>query len=341
MSSRLTSAAIPPDPQPDHRIALSAVVEARSLIDPVFLNSPCYVCEPLGAALGCELSIKVETLNPVRSFKGRGASLLARRLAADLRGSERPPVVSASAGNWGQALAYSCRDVGAPLVLYAPVDANPLKVERMRAFGADVRLEGRDFDDAKAAARRFADASGGRLATDGLDVESGVGAATIGVELAAHGGFDVVLAPLGNGGLLTGVGRWIKAVSPGVEVIGVSAVGADAMAASWRSGRIVRRRRVETIADGIAVRTPIEEAVADMSGTVDDVLLVSDEAIVAAIRRLFADAGLLVEPAGAVGIAALLAFRARFAGRRVATVLAGANLTQAQIRDYRLLARRS
>lgn len=321
---------LPDDPSPGHRIALSSVLRAREEIDPVFLDTPGYVCEPLAAALGCDLTLKVETINPIRSFKGRGASLLVRKLAAagDFHGRG---LVSASAGNWGQALAYACRDAGMPLVLYAATGANPLKVARMRALGAEVRLSGADFDEAKKAAELHARGNGSRMVADGLDVEASIGAATIGVELAEQGIFDAILVPLGNGALLTGIGRWMKAASPRTEVIGVSAAGADAMAASWRSGNLVMRDRVDTIADGIAVRVPIPEAVRDMAGTVDDVVLVPDEAIAEAMRRIFVHAGLVVEPAGAAGIAALLAFNERFRERRIATVLCGGNLTQEQV----------
>jgi threonine dehydratase len=320
------------DPLREHRIALSAVQAARQVIDPVFLNTPCYECGPLSTALGCQLILKLETANPIRSFKGRGASLLVRRL--DRNSAPITALVSASAGNWGQALAYACRDAGIPLILYAATSANSLKVARMRSLGAEVRLAGGDFDAAKLEAEGFAREAGLRMVADGLDVEASVGAATIGIELAARGNHDAILVPLGNGALLTGIGRWTKAVAPATEVVGVLSTGADAMAASWRSGHLVTRDRAETIADGIAVRVPIPEAVADMNGTVDDVLLVPDDAIVAAMRLLFAEAGLLIEPAGAAGVAAVLVNPERFKGRRVATVLCGGNLTGEQVRRW-------
>jgi threonine dehydratase len=324
----------PANPLRGHRIALSAVQAARQVIDPVFLNSPCYECEPLSMALGCRLILKLETANPIRSFKGRGASLLVRGLKPDGNSAPLAALVSASAGNWGQALAYACRDAGMPLIVYAATSANALKVARMRSLGAEVRLAGNDFDAAKKEAEGFAQEAGLRMVADGLDVEASVGAATIGIELAARGNYDAILAPLGNGALLTGIGRWTKAVSQATEVIGVSATGADAMAASWRSGHLVTRDRAETIADGIAVRVPIPEAVADMNGTVDDLLLVPDDAIVAAMRLLFSEAGLMVEPAGAAGVAAVLIYPERFQGKRVATVLCGGNVTGEQVRRW-------
>jgi threonine dehydratase len=322
------------DPLPDHRIRLASIIRAPELIDPVFLNSPQYDCEPLSAELGCALTLKVETINPIRSFKGRGAGVLIAGLPAG-QSSARQPIVGASAGNWGQALAYCCRAARWPLILYASTNANPMKIERMRALGAEVRLEGEDFDAAKQHAGAFAAHSGLRMVADGQDVEASEGAGTMAVELLAGGQtYDAIVVPLGNGAMLTGIARWFKAASPATRVYGVSAKGADAMEKSWRSGGIVRPAAIHTIADGIGVRVPIPDAVADMQGTVDDVLLVDDATIIAAMRLIFARAGLLAEPSGAAGVAAVLAQPKLFAGRKVATILCGGNLTEAQIRDW-------
>jgi threonine dehydratase len=315
------------DPAPDHRLRLEDIATAAAQIPGVFLNAPQYDCEPLSAALGCALTVKVETLNPIRSFKGRGASYLIARLAAS-----EAPLVGASAGNWGQALAYACRTQGQKLILFASPNANPLKIARMRALGADVRLEGEDFDAAKFAAEAFTKAQGLRMVADGLDAEASIGAGTIARELLAeHSALDAVLIPLGNGAMLTGMGRWIKAASPHTMVIGVQATGADAMEKSWRSGTMVVREAAHTIADGIGVRVPIPDALQDMRETVDEVLLVDDDMIRQAMRLVFQHAGIVTEPSGAAGVAAVLAHRERFAGKRIATVLCGGNATAEQI----------
>ncbi len=322
------------DPLPDHRIRLAEIIRAQVVIDPVFLNSPQYDCEPLSEALGCTLTLKVETINPIRSFKGRGADFLISSLKAEAA-RHRQPIVGASAGNWGQALAYSCRAADLLLILFASVNANPLKVERMRALGAEVRLAGIDFDASKVAAKAFADASGLRMVADGLDVEASEGAGTMAMELLARGTkYDAVLVPLGNGAMLTGIARWFKATCPATQIYGVCATGADAMEKSWRSGSIILPPSIATIADGIGVRVPIPEAVADMSGIVDDVLLVEDSSIIDAMQLLHQQAGLIAEPSGAAGVAALMAHRDRFAGQRVATIVCGGNLTEEQVRQW-------
>jgi threonine dehydratase len=157
---------LPPDPFPGHRLRLANVITAQSLIDPVFLNTPQFICEPLSDALSCRLTLKLETANPIRSFKGRGAGyLIASRLAAGALQGRR--IVGASAGNWGQALAYACRTHGLPLTLFAATTANPLKVARMKALGAEMVLTGEDFDAAKIAAEAHARQTGGLWVADG------------------------------------------------------------------------------------------------------------------------------------------------------------------------------
>ncbi len=314
-----------------HRLSLAHIERAATVIDPVFRDSPQYDCEPLSQALGCRLTLKVETANPLRSFKGRGASFFLHEAASQL---EDRLLVCATAGNWGQAMAYGCRARGRPLVVYTAKNANPLKLERMRAMGAELRLVGDDFDTAKQAARRFCEDTGAFFVEDGREASIAEGAGTIGLELLRGGAaFDAVLVPLGNGALLTGVGRWIKAHAPGTRVIGVCSEAADAMAVSWREGRVIERRDARTIADGIAVRLPVPEAVQDMQGCVDDVLLVSDDTIVRAIRLLHEHAGLVVEPAGAAGVAALIE-HPLLRGQRIATVLCGSNATPEQLAHW-------
>lgn len=313
----------------DHRLSLARIEGALDLIDPVFLNTPQFRAESLEPVLGCRLVVKVETLNPIRSFKGRGAALFVAGLEPGTT------IVCASAGNFGQAVAYAGRARGVRVIVYASVNASPLKVERMRALGAEVRLEGEDFDAAKLEAKGFAAEHGAPMVEDSLAPETGEGAGTIGLELLRHPEpIDDLLVALGNGALVTGVGRWVKARAPRTQVVAVAAAGAPAMVESWRAGRIVTHERIDTIADGIGVRLPVPEAVADMAGTVDDALLVEDRSILAAMRLLHEHLGLVVEPSGAVGVAALLEQPARFRGRLVATILCGGNLTPAQMRAW-------
>lgn len=319
-----------PDEVPSlpHRLSLDSIAAAAAGIRREFLHSPQYDCEPLSAQLGCGLTLKVDCVNPLRSFKGRGADWFVQQWLA--RGG-CGPLVCASAGNFGQALAYVCRSEGVALTVFAARGANALKLERMRALGAELCLHGEDFDAAKAAARIYAQASGATFVEDGEEAAISEGAGSVAVELFAQGtAFDALLVPLGNGALLNGMARWSKARAPATQVIGVVAAAAPAMALSWRAGEAVATGSAATIADGIAVRVPVPNALADMRGLVDDVTEVQEGDLIAAMRLAQQHAGLVLEPAGAAGLAALVAAPARFAGLRVATVLCGGNVTPAQ-----------
>lgn len=307
------------------RLSLDRIAEAATVIDPVFLDSPQFLAESLGAELGCRLVVKVETLNPLRSFKGRGTEFL----MAFLDG--KPHLTCATAGNFGQGMAWSARKRGFPITIFSATTANPLKVERMRALGAEVRQVGSDFDEAHQAATEFARSHGARLVEDGRDVEIAEGAGTIGMELSRWPErFDDVVVPLGDGALLAGIARWIKAENPTTRMIGVCAAGAAAMERSWRTGEL-RDLPADTIADGIAVTSPFAEALSDITGVIDEVLTVEDSALISAIRRAHRDLGIVLEPAGAAGLAAVQSHPGLFRGRLVATVLSGGNATAEQL----------
>jgi threonine dehydratase len=314
-----------------HRLRIKNIEEAMRVVDPVFLNSPQYVAESLSHVLGMRIVVKVETANPVRCFKGRGAEYFASRLG------NCGELITASAGNLGQAMAYACRRRGIHLTVYAGTRANSFKIDRMRALGADVVLFGSDFDDAKIEAKRAASRLGIRMVEDSLDAETGEGAGTIGLELSEfteH--LDSVLVSFGNGALACGTGVYLKHASPGTRIVAVQAAGAPAMVESWRLGRVVSYDSSSTIADGIGIRIPIPECVEDMKGVIDQALLVKDETIFEAMKLAHQHLGLVLEPSGAAGLAALIENREEFNGRTVAVVLCGGNLTPDQIRSWLL-----
>ena len=298
------------------------MLAAREHIDDVFLDSPVLSDAGLNAALGCTLFVKDETRNPIGSFKGRGTELFAAT-----RLQPQDVLVAASAGNFGQGLARAATRRGYTCILFAATTANPLKVEAMRRLGAEVRLEGADFDAAKVAARRFAAHAGHRFVEDGAEPAIAEGAGTLGLELAsATPGLNAVLVPLGNGALLAGVGAAMRLAAPRAEVLGVVAEAAPAMRESIRAGRSVETATADTIADGIAVRVPIPQALAMLQGRHDGVLAVSEHGLIAALHAVHRHLNIVAEPAGVAGVAAILADPGRFRRRRVATVLCGANI---------------
>ncbi len=312
----------------NHRISLDKIRKAQKVIDPVFLNSPQYNCEPLSEELGATLTIKVETFNPIRSFKGRGADFLISQLQGETR------LMCASAGNFGQAMAYACRKKNIKLTIYASTKANPYKIERMRGFGAEVILFGDDFDASKEEAKKQAAKSGVRMIEDGLVTETAEGAGTMALELLSAGTYDAVLIPLGNGALFNGIARVFKELSPATKMVAVQAAGASAMVDSWKAHKLIVNERMSTIADGIGVRIPIQEALDDMQDLTDEAALVKEESILKAMRLLHVRAGIVPEPSAAVGIAAMMENKDKWKGKRVATIICGGNLTEKQIKEW-------
>ena len=308
------------------RLCVDKIEAAERGIDPVFLGTPQFVSEPLSEQTGARVILKVETVNPIRSFKGRGAELFLSSV------TDMPRLVCASAGNFGQALAYSARKRNLAVIIFAAETANPLKVERMRKLGADVRLAGQDFDAAKECALSFTQKNGGCFVEDGREPAISEGAGTIAVELCRWPNpIDCVLVPLGNGALLAGIGTWMKSKSPKTRIIGVCASGAPSMALSWRERKPQSTASVSTIADGIGVRVPVPEALVHLERVVDEILLVEDETLIETMRLIFKHHGLVTEPAGVAGLAAFMNCKDRFQGMTVATPLCGGNLTSEQI----------
>jgi len=305
------------------RLDIARIRASRRVIDPIFLDTPLYRCEALEPELGCTLSIKLETANPVRSFKARGTEVVASLLPDN--GSRA--VVCASAGNLGQALAWSGRGRGIDVTVVASRFATAAKLDRIRALEARLELVDGDIELAVERAAAIARHDGIRLVEDSLDIETCEGAATIGLELVDTGvSFDVVLIALGGGALATGVGHVVKALAPEVEVICVQPLGAPAMTRSWHQRRVVTTDSTDTIADGVAGRRPIPAVLDDLLVVADDAVLVKEASIIAGMGMLFEHAGLMVEPSAALGIAAVLEDRDRFAGRHVVTIVCGSNV---------------
>jgi threonine dehydratase len=271
----------------------------------VFRDTPQFVCSPLSEQLGCDLVIKLETANPIRCFKGRGIEVALSRLVLS-NGQRR--AICASAGNLGQALAYSGRTRGIDVTVIAGKSANASKVDRIRSLGATVELVDGDIEDARRRARGIAAEGAAFLVEDSENLDTCEGAGTIGLELLD--GFeriDAILLALGGGALATGVGHVFKALAPASDVVCI--------------------QPTDTIADGVAGRFPIPEVLKDLLVVADHVPLVDESSIVAAMRMLYRHAGLVVEPSAALGVAAILEDPSRYHGKRVVTVICGSNVS--------------
>jgi threonine dehydratase len=303
-------------------LSLARIEAAAQLIEPQFRSTPQYVDPQLSRAVGREVMVKVEVANPLGSFKGRGADFFVRELEPG------PRLVCATGGNFGQALAYAGRRHGFPVDVFVSATLDAGKLERIRALATDVRVMEGDDDDAKEAAREYAAGDAGLLfVEDGREVAIAEGAGTIGVELVAETSLDTLVIQVGDGALIGGVARWVKEHSPNTRIVGVCPSGSPAMALSWREGRPVTTARADTIASALATRSPVPESVARLRRLVDDFVLVDDADMVEAMRIVADTLGILVEPAGAAGVAAIL--RHDIPGERLAVLLTGQGLPAA------------
>ena len=291
----------------------AAIRAAHGRIARVFRDSPQYVHEGLSKRLGVPVIVKVETINPIRSFKGRGTWIGVAALAGEGRIGPDRPIVCCSAGNFGQGVAYAARALGIPAIVFASRNANPGKVQRMRDLGAEVFAVGEDVDAARDASEVYAAEHPVELLVDGDDPWISTGAATLALELTdavAAGDLPapvVVSVPVGNGALINGVGSWLRAELPACRVIGIQPEGAPAMTLSFQAGRPIDTDAAITYADGIASRVAIPRAVELMPGRIDEMRLVSEGALHETQAELTDALGITVEGAAAASWAGLLA----------------------------------
>jgi threonine dehydratase len=308
---------------------LADVLKARRAISPYL--SPTPVLEPpgLARALGCRAVLKCENLNATGAFKVRGGVNLLAALGAEARARG---VVAASTGNHGQSVAYAARLFGTRATIFMPEAANPLKVAATVAFGAEVIQTGRDFDAARLAAEEHASRLNVRYIHSSNEplLVAGVGTATLEL-LEVAPDLDMIFVPLGGGSGVLGAGVVARAVNPAIRVIGVQAEGAPAVYRSWREGRRVVTENVTTFAEGLATREPFAMPLALFPSLVDEIVLVDDDEIAAAIRLLIETTHQVAEGAGAASVAAALARRDELAGKRVGLILSGGNITTEQL----------
>jgi threonine dehydratase len=299
------------------------VEAARKVLGDVVRVTPLEPSRPLTAMLGGPAWLKCEQLQRAGSFKIRGAYVRLARLSPAERASG---VVAASAGNHGQGVALAAGMLGIAATVFMPVGAPLPKVAATRGYGAAVELTGDTVDEALAAAEAFAQRTGAVFIHpfDHADVIAGQG--TVGLEILEQcPDVRTIIAGIGGGGLISGIGLVAKAADPTIRVIGVQAAGAAATQTSLMAGRPVRLGSAATIADGIAVGRPGDLTFAHMSRYVDEVVTVTDEDISRALVMLMERSKLVVEPAGAVGVSALMSGLVA-APTPVVAVLSGGNI---------------
>ena len=304
---------------------LKKIEEAYQRIKDVVVHTPFSYAPFLSGESGVEVFLKKENLQMTGAFKLRGAF----NKIASLGDAERAQgVVAASAGNHAQGVAYSAQHFGIKAVIIMP-DSTPLtKVNGVRHFGAEVILAGNNYDEAYAYATKYGEENGLVFVHPFEDEEVIAGQGTVALEiLEAADDLDAIIVPVGGGGLISGVAAAVKGINPKIEVIGVSAAGAPALKQSFDAKTPIDTTSVRTIADGIAVRDCSPITLNYMLESVDRFITVDENEIASAILFLLEKQKLVVEGAGAVGVAALLHKKLpHLEGKKVAVVLSGGNV---------------
>jgi len=304
---------------------------AAAAVHEVLVPTPAIAWPLLAERSGCEVFVKHENHLPTGAFKVRGGLWLMRQLVAAV--PDLPGVVAATRGNHGQSIALAAAGVGRRAVIVVPHGNNPEKNRAMRAYGAELVEHGKDFDDALAQAQSLA-ATRGLLALPSFHSLLVQGVASYALELfGAVSDLDTVYAPIGLGSGVAGLIAARDALGLATDIVGVVSAHADAYAQSIEAGRVVTTASANTIADGMAVRTPAPDALAYLQRGLARIVRVDDDGVRAAMRHYLSDTHNLAEGAGAAPLAALLAERDAHRGGRVALVLSGGNVDRETLRD--------
>lgn len=311
---------------PSFNDVLAARDRIRRYLNPTALHR----YPALDELVGTETWVKHENHQPICAFKVRGGI----NLVAQLPDAERQSgVITASTGNHGQSIAYAARLFGVRAIICVPEGANPVKVTSIRGLGAEIITHGKDFDDAREHAERLAREHGYRYIHSGNEPDLIAGVATEALEiLEAQPGIEVIIVPIGGGSGASGTCIAAKAINPSVRVIGVQSAEAPAAYRSWKERRLVEDR-MGTFAEGMATRTAFELPQRILWDMLDDFLLVPDSEIRQAVRLMIETTRNLTEPAGAAPLAAALHLKDQLAGRQIALILSGSNITPAQLRE--------
>jgi threonine dehydratase len=310
--------------------SLADVYAARLRIAPHLRPTPLYAHGALSELVGAEIFVKHENHLPIGAFKVRGGVNLVSQLSD---GERRSGVITASTGNHGQSIAFAADLFGVRAIVCVPEGANPVKLAAMERLGAELVIHGRDFDDARENCEGLAREHGYRYIHSGNEPHliAGVGTATL-EALEAQPDLDVVIVPIGGGSGAAGACIAGKGIRPELEVIGVQSSAAPAAYRSWQSRQLLEDR-METRAEGLATRVAFELPQRILWERLDDFVLVDEDELERAVVRMIEGTRNLVEPAGAAPLAAALQLRDRLAGRKVALILSGGNISPAQLSE--------
>ncbi|WP_135551014.1 threonine ammonia-lyase [Paenibacillus cymbidii] len=300
------------------------IVQAKRRLSGVVHHTPLVHSKTFSEMAGGKTLLKLENLQRTGAFKLRGAF----NKVASLAESDRAyGIVTASAGNHAQGVACAAAHYGVAATVVMPQSAPAAKVNATENYGAAVVLAGANYDEAYAYARQYAEERGATFVHAFDDAAVIAGQGTIGIEIVDEcPDVDTIVVPIGGGGLIAGVALAAKAANPSVRIVGVQPESANSAYLSWQTGRRLAIASPVTIADGLAVKSPGELPWAMMQRYVDDIVTVSDDEIVQAMRLHLERAKLLVEGAGAAPLAALLGGKIETTGRQTALVVSGGNV---------------
>jgi threonine dehydratase len=303
--------------------AFEDIVAARKFISPYLPKTPLVRSEKISQLLGCDYYAKLESLQPTGAFKVRGGVNLVGRLD-----QTDTTLVTASTGNHGQSIAYAGRLFGKRIIIYAPAEnVNELKMRAMRDLGAEVRLHGRDFDEARLETERVANEEGFRYVHSANEPQMLAGVGTMGLEIFEDlPRVDVIIAPAGGGSCATGNCIVAKHLNAQVRVIAVQSELAPAMWHAWRNHNLDPHPMMKTEHEGLATRIPFELTNRVLWSLLDDFILVGDEEINDAVRILARDLKQIAEGAGAASLAAALKLREELRGKIVVGIVSGGNI---------------
>jgi threonine dehydratase len=309
---------------------LADVYAARTAIAGHLQRTPLVYNPKLSRDLDCDIHVKLEMLQPIGAFKVRGGVNLASTLGEDERARG---IIGASTGNHGQSLAYGAKLLGIPCIIAMPEEANPMKVESMRALGAQVEFHGADFELAREWAENHARKTGMKYVHHINAPKLVAGVATLSLEIMEDlPDVDVIICPVGGGSSAISHCLVAKSLRPNVEVIGVQAGGAPAVYLSWKERRI-QQADINTAAEGLATGRAYYVAVKTMIDHLDDMVLVTENEIDEAIRTLARTMHVVAEQAGATATAAAIQISDRLKGKKVAVIASGGNLTLDALRQ--------
>lgn len=305
------------------------VLRARQIIAPYLPRTPLFNYPALDAATGLHLYVKHENYQPIGAFKVRGGINLISQLSAD---EKQRGVICASTGNHGQSIAYAARLFNVPATIVVPENANAVKVDAMRALGANVVFHGPDFDAAREHCEALAKEKHLRYVHSGDEplLIAGVGTHTLEI-LEDAPDIETILVPVGGGSGAAGTCLVAKKINPAIRVIGVQAEQAPAAYKSWQA-RALLADASATFAEGLATRSAFALPQQILWDLLDDFILVSEEALRAAIKLYLQKAKTLAEGAGAAPLAAARQMPEPLRGKRVALILSGGNITPEQLR---------